>query len=177
MISTARERLLARQAGRGDRRALQLLYQEYAEELFAAAYRLTQSSADARDVLHDVFIELPRTLRRFDRARPLRPWLRSVTTHATLEHLRSERRRRKVSLESLARELTGENTPELPVLDSIVVERALSSLPEGLRTVVVLKEMEGYSHEEIAGLLKISCRTSQGRLYNARKLLRARLER
>ncbi|WP_423926849.1 RNA polymerase sigma factor [Candidatus Palauibacter sp.] len=175
MISLTQERRLARQAGRGDRRALQLLYQEYSEELFAVAYRLTESSADARDVLHDVFLELPRTMRRFDRARPLRPWLCSVTMHAALEHLRSERRRREVSIDSIRREIEVEETPEFPVLNSITVERALSSLPEELRTVVVLKEMEGYSHQEIAELLDISRRTSEGRLYKARKLLRAKL--
>ena len=166
---------MAREAGRGDRRALQLLYQEYSEELFAVAYRLTESSADARDVLHDVFLELPRAIRRFDRAQPLRPWLRSVTTHGALEHLRSERRRREVSIDSIPRKLDAEETPEFPILNSIAVERALSSLPEELRTVVVLKGMVGYSHEEIAELLDISRRTSEGRLYKARKLLRARL--
>lgn len=175
MITTTRERRLARHAGRGDRRALELLYQEYSKELFAVAYRLTESSADARDVLHDVFLELPRAIRRFDRKRPLRPWLRSVTTRAALEHLRSERRRREVSIASIPRELKAGATPEFPVLSSIVVEHALSSLPQELRTVVVLKEMEGYSHQEIAAILGVSRRTSEGRLYKARKLLRAKL--
>ncbi len=95
--------------------------------------------------------------------------------HAALEHLRSERRRREVSIDSIRREIEVEETPEFPVLNSITVERALSSLPEELRTVVVLKEMEGYSHQEIAELLDISRRTSEGRLYKARKLLRAKL--
>ncbi len=71
-------------------------------------------------------------------------------------------------------ELENDGSTELLVLDSITMERALSSLPEELRTVVVLKEMEGYSHKEIGELLQVSRSTSEGRLYKARKLLRAK---
>ena len=66
-------------------------------------------------------------------------------------------------------------SPEFPVLNSIAVERALSSLTEELRTVVVLKEIEGCTHEEIAELLDISRSTSESRLHNARTQLRAKL--
>ncbi|MXW56229.1 MAG: hypothetical protein F4Z59_06015 [Gemmatimonadales bacterium] len=61
------------------------------------------------------------------------------------------------------------------MLDSIVLERALSSLREKLRTVVVLKDLEGYSHREIAELLEIERVTSEARLYRARQQLRAML--
>ena len=175
MISSDRERRLASRAARGDRRALRALYEEYSRQLFAVAYRLTESSADARDVLHDVFCGLPEAIRRFDHERPLGPWLRSVTARAALKHVRSRRRRREISIASTPHELEATASPELPVLDSIAVERALSSLTEELRTVVVLKEMEGYSHREIAELLQIARSTSEGRLYKARKLLRAEL--
>lgn len=166
---------MARGAARGDQQALRSLYEEYSEQLFAVAYRLTESSADARDVLHDVFCGLPGTIRRFDRKRPLGPWLRAVTARAALKHLRSERRRREISSVSIPHELQAEPSPEFPVLNSIVVERALSSLPQELRTVVILKDMKGYSHREIAELLQVSRSTSEGRLNKARKLLRAEL--
>ena len=150
------------------------LYKRLSEELFAVAYRLTDSSADARDVLHDVFLRLPDTLRTFDLKRPLGPWLHAVTTRAALDRLRSERRRGEVSL----RELDDEESPVVPVLDSVALERALSSLPEELRTVIILKELAGYSHEEIGELLGIAASTSAGRLYRARAALRnALLER
>ncbi len=70
--------------------------------------------------------------------------------------------------------MNGES-PEITVLDAIRLERAVLSLPEELRTVVVLKDMEGYSHKEIGELLHLSRVTSEGRLYRARKLLRAKL--
>lgn len=174
-MTAARERRLLRRAARGDRQALRSLYEEYSEELFAIAYRLTESSADARDVLHDVFGGLPEMIRGFDHKRPLGPWLRSVTAHAALKYVRSERRRHETAIAAAPDEAEVIASPEVPVLDSIAVERALSSLSEKLRTVVVLKEMEGYSHREIAELLQIAPSTSEGRLYKARKLLRATL--
>ena len=146
MITAARERRLASGVAQGDSRALEALYEEYSGQLFAVAYRLTESSADARDVLHDVFCSLPEKIRRFDGKRSLGPWLRSVTTRVALKHIRSERRRSEISVAAVRLELEAAASPEFPVLDSIAVERALASLPEELRTVVVLKEMEGYSH-------------------------------
>ena len=174
-MTAARERRLSRRAARGDRRALHVLYEEYSEQLFAVAYRLTESSADARDVMHDVLADLPEMFRRFDGKRPLGPWLRSVTVHAALKHVRSERRRHEVAIAAAPDEGDVVASPESRILDSIALERALFSLTERLRTVVVLKEMEGYSHREIAELLQIERATSQGRLYVARKQLRAKL--
>ncbi|WP_419940959.1 RNA polymerase sigma factor [Candidatus Palauibacter sp.] len=169
MIASSRERRLARRAAQGDRDALRELYEEYSEDLFAVAYRLTESSADARDVLHDVFSRLPRALRSYNRKGPLGPWLRAVTTRAALVRLRAERRRREVSVqdESL---FGARRTPS--VIDSIAFERALASLPEKLRTVIILKELQGYSHKEIGDLLGIPPSTSRGRLHTARAALR-----
>ena len=168
MVESSREQRLARDAARGDQEALRALYKEYSEELFAVAYRLTDSSADARDVLHDVFFRLRDTLRTYDPTRPLGPWLHAVTTRVALDRLRRERRRGQVSL----RELVNKEARVVPVLESIALERALSSLPEDLRTVIILKELRGYSHSEIGQFLGIAASTSARRLYAARTALR-----
>ncbi|MDE2719044.1 hypothetical protein [Candidatus Palauibacter polyketidifaciens] len=72
-MTADREQQLSRRAARGDRRALHALYEEYSGQLFAVAYRLTESSADARDVMHGVLADLPEMFRRFDGKRPLGP--------------------------------------------------------------------------------------------------------
>lgn len=174
-MTAAQERQLLKRAARGDREALRSLYEEYSEQLFAVAYRLTESSADARDVLQDVFCGLHEMIPGFDHKRPLGPWLRSVTAHAAIKHMRSEQRRHDFAIAAAPDESQVIVSPESSVLNLIAVERALSSLPEELRTVVVFKELEGYSHREIAELLQIARKTSEGRLYKARKLLRAML--
>lgn len=174
-MTAARERELLERAARDDREALRSLYEEYSEQLFAVAYRLTESSADARDVLHDVFCELPEMIRGFDGKRSLGPWLRSVTARAALQHMRSEQRRRDLAIGAAPDDPEIIASPESRLLDLIAVERALSSLSDELRAVVALKEMEGYSHRETAEFLQIARSTSEGRLYKARKLLRAML--
>lgn len=174
-MTAAEERRLLERAARDDREALRSLYAAYSENLFAVAFRLTESSADSRDVLHDVFCKLPEMIRGFDHKRPLGPWLRSVTAHAALKHMRSEQRRHDLATGAAPDDPDVIASPESRVLDSIAVERALSSLPDELRAVVALKDMEGYSHREIAEFLQIARTTSEGRLYRARKRLRAML--
>lgn len=62
VMTPDRERRLARRAAQGDRKAMQSLYEEYSDQLFTVAFRLTDSPDDARDLLHDVFCDLPKAL-------------------------------------------------------------------------------------------------------------------
>lgn len=168
MLESGRETELARRAAGSEREALRHLYEHYSDELFAVAHRLTDSVADARDVLHDVFSGLPVSLQTFKYDQPVGPWLRAVTTRTALMLLRKKARRREVSIPH-------EDVPSRPigVLDAIALERALASLPEKLRTVLILKEVEGYSHKEIGELLNIDPSASAVRLFRARERLRA----
>lgn len=160
-------------AARGDRESLRALYEEYSGQLFGVAYRLTESPADASDVLHDVFCRLPKAIRSFDPKRSLGPWLRAVTARAALKRLELGRRRGEIPITWVADELDAVKSPEASVLSAVVLEQVLSSLPDELRIVVVLKEVEGYSHREIAELLQIAPSTSERRLHRARRMLRA----
>lgn len=163
--SDRRERRLAIAVVRGDRDALGSLYELYAEELFTVAYRFTNGDEDARDVLHDVFVKLPYALERYDPKKPLGPWLRRVTANAALARVRRERHRREVHLPP---QLVGEDGPEEPILDAVTLASLLSQLSENLREIVVLKELIGHTHDEIAEKLGIEPSTSRGRLQRAR---------
>lgn len=163
-----RERRLAVAAARGDQDALGSLYKLYAEELFTVAYHFTHCDEDARDVLHDLFVSLPRVLRSYDPKRPLRPWLRRVTANVALAKIRGEKHRREVHLPP---QLVGEDGPEEPILNSVTLASLLSQLSDNLREVVVLKELIGHTHDEIARILGIQSSTSRGRLQRARLAL------
>ena len=169
MIEANREEQLVQRAAAGDRDALHALYEEHADTVFAVAYRLTDSSPDAQDVLQDVFSQLPAALKNFDRRSSLGTWLRVVATRAALQLVRAGQRRSEVPI--------GHEMASYPplVLDTIALERALAALPAKLRTVIVLKEIEGYSHQEIADFLDISPSASMARLSRARASLRAAL--
>ena len=142
---------LASQIARGDMHALALLYERRAHELLAVAFRLLQSRADAEDVVHDVFVGLPEALRRYQERGALGAWLRKVTARVALMRLRADSAHRT---EALHGEIAA--TPTRTSDESITIERALQQLSPSLRAVLVLKEIEGFSHGEIANMLDIS---------------------
>jgi RNA polymerase sigma factor (sigma-70 family) len=156
--------------GRAD--ALAELYERYGRGLMALAYRLVRSRADAEDVLHDVFLGLPEALRRYDERGSLEAWLRRVTARVALTRLRTRTRSHEVELEDT---VAAPNSMTDQLADIAVVERAIDGLPETLRSVLVLREVEGYSHAEIGELLGISTNASEVRLHRALRALRRRL--
>jgi RNA polymerase sigma-70 factor (ECF subfamily) len=156
----------------GDPAALGRLYDTFGAGLFRLAYRLTGSREDAEDVVHDVFVGLPEALTRYDERGRLGAWLGRVTARVALMRLRGQARRRETGVESAA-ELSApiDTTPE-----QVELRAAVDALPHPLRSVLVLKEMEGYSHTEIAELLGISAATSRVRLFRAIRRVRRKLE-
>lgn len=161
---------LATHAVRGQADALAELYHRHARVMLAVAYRLLQSREDAEDVVHDVFVGLPEALRRYDEQGSLGPWLRKVTARVALMRLREATRHETVVLD----EDRAASSPRSP--DAVVaIEDALRHLSPTLRSVLVLKEIEGFSHAEIARMLDISVGASEVRLHRALRALRATL--
>ena len=166
---------LAARARGGSAEALAELYTRFARSLMGVAYHLTRSAEDAEDVLHDVFLGLPEALRHDDERGALESWLKRVTARVALTRLRAQRRRREVASDG-APQGTALGTPaDRGVDDLAALRRAIDRLPETLRSVFVLREVEGYSHAEIAAMLSISPRASEVRLHRAIRALRAHL--
>ena len=155
---------------RGDAEALREVYERYAEDVYRVALRLTGSSADAYDVTHDIFLGLPEAMQRYDPERPFGPWLRGVAVRTAQMSLRSARRRREVALPNVAG-LAVRGRQEA-VVDRLTLEKALVELSPDLRSVVVLRELEGLSYQEIADLLGITKSAAAVRLHRARRRLR-----
>ena len=164
------EAALVARVMRGDRDALGELYSELAPDVYASAYRLLGERSDAEDVTHELFVRLPQILAGWDEARgSLGPWMRRVAVRLALMRLRSGRRRREVDVGAVASLLARSDEPH----DRLAMADALDRLSEEQRVVFLLKEVEGYSHAEIATLLEISVRNSEVRLFRARQALRA----
>jgi RNA polymerase sigma-70 factor (ECF subfamily) len=160
---------LALEVARGDTPAIATLYHRHARAMLAVAFRVLQSEADAEDVVHDVFVGLPEALRRYEERGVLGAWLRKVTARVALMRLRSESAR---SSEPLQHESAA--APGAPD-ETLTIEAALQRLSPALRAVLVLKEIEGFSHSEIANMLDISIGASEVRLHRALRTLRAML--
>jgi RNA polymerase sigma-70 factor (ECF subfamily) len=153
-------------AGSGSPNAIAELYGRYGPALFRLAYRLTGTREDAEDVVHDVFVGLPEALKRYEERGRLDAWLKRITARVALMRLRSGRRRPAIRLESVDDPSGESNEPQIDL------QAAVDALPTKLRSVLVLKEIEGYSHAEIAKMLDISAVTSRVRLLRAMARLR-----
>ena len=167
--------VLVRQTRAGDPEALGALYDQFAERLYHTAARLCSSLADAQDVVHDVFVGLPEALHRYEERGHFEAWLRRLTVRTALMYRRRNSRRREDAL--------GEAMHGLPHIAATAhvssewgdIQRAIAALPDQLRDVLVLKELEGFSHDEIGRLLRISAGASRVRLNRALTALRAAL--
>jgi RNA polymerase sigma-70 factor, ECF subfamily len=166
------DRVLPRQLERlaaGDQSALAELFVEHGDLVFRTALRLTSSRADAEDVTQELFLRLGSAVRGFTGTAASFPgWMRRVAVRQSLMHLRSGRRRREVSVDGLLSLVA----PAAGSVDRMTIDTALGRLPDELRTVFLLKEVEGYGHAEIAELLGISVANSEVRLHRARRALR-----
>lgn len=165
---------LVARARTGDAAALAELFRIHADQVYEVAVRLTQSAHDAEDVTQNVFVGLPEALHGYTGSGDLGSWIRRVATRAALLFLRRNRRQAKWERRA-ARHRSSESAPT-QVEARMTLEWALNRMPEIWRTVYVLKEIEGYSHDEIADLLGISVGASSLRLYRARGFLRDRLK-
>jgi RNA polymerase sigma-70 factor (ECF subfamily) len=155
----------------GSPEALAALYRAHGGALHRLAYRLTGTREDAEDVLHDVFVGLPEALGRYEERGNLTGWLQRVTARVALGRVRSRKRRSEVPLE-----LAGPGSEPLADAEGIALEVAVNQLPHRLRDVIVLKEIEGYSHREVADLLGISVVASRVRAHRGLARLRQLLE-
>lgn len=157
----------------GDDDALAELYRRYAPDAYEVAIRLTGSGHDAADVTQNVFLGLPDALDSYEGQGELGAWIRRIATREALLFMRHEKRQAKW------RRRAARGSPENASFDSVearvVLEQALRAMPDDLRVIYVLKEVEGYSHDEIAELLGITANLSSVRLFRARRWLRKRL--
>jgi RNA polymerase sigma-70 factor (ECF subfamily) len=138
------------------------------------AYNLLRSRSDAEDVLHDVFLGLPEALRKYEESGRFDAWLRTVAARAALTRMRTSARRKEDRIDdaSAVPDSTRTRQSHERIEERVAIGDAMDRLPDSLRTVFVLKVIEGYSHSEISKLLSISEGASEVRLVRAMKELR-----
>ena len=160
-------------ARRGDAAALAVLYRRHSAGVFRLVLRLTGNASDAEDVLHDLFVGLPELLGRYEHHDRLGAWLRAVAAKFAIARFRRDRRHGDIAPSS---ETPAEGFGRHDPWTAVDMERAIAALSESERSVFVLRQLEGYSHDEIAALLDISPGASRVRYTRALKNLRHLLE-
>jgi RNA polymerase sigma-70 factor (ECF subfamily) len=161
--------LIAR-ARDGDRRAMQRLYEEHAPHVYGVVRRLAGDDHLAEDVSQDVWIRAFKKLDTFRGESGFGTWIHRVARNVALTRLRRKKDRGEVDLDRSASPT--ERGPEEVVLSREMLEKALDRLPDGYREVLILHDVEGLTHREIAESLGVAVGTSKSQLHKARARMR-----
>ena len=172
---------LVRRAQVGDTAAFSELVRLHQDEVYTLAYRLTGDPHNAADVAQEAFVRAWRGIGRFRGDARFSTWLHRITVNAAWTHRTRRKRRSSESID----ELTSEPVASGPSTESAGVDAAFGEalaaamlgLPLALRTVVVLKDVYGWSHSEISEELGISVTAAKVRLHRGRRSLRERFSR
>jgi RNA polymerase sigma-70 factor (ECF subfamily) len=179
----AEQSALVAQVLAGDRRAARKLYDDYAPRIYRLAYRLAGDAHLAQDFTQDTFLRAFKALSDFRGEASLFTWLHRIAVSVTLNGLRKVRqfREREVAvndtqtMEGLMPDASrGSAIVADPALNRRVV-KATEALPEALRMTLIMHDIEGYTHGEIAAALNVPEGTSKARLSTARARLRQAL--
>ncbi len=169
------ERAIIQRAIQGDEAAMRSLWSRHAPHIDAVVRRLVGNDLDlAADIAQEVWIQIFRALPQYRGDSQFGTWAHRIAVNRTLNALRKTRRLAKIETDVEEDSATVEPDPESAfVLASI--ERAAERLSPGARTVFLLHDVEGYTHEEIAERLGITAGGSKSQLFKARAKLRTLL--
>ena len=182
---SATEAEFIRLAQAGDAPAFEHLYQLHSRRVYALCLRMVGNPSDAEDLMQEAFLQLFRKIGTFRGESAFSTWLHRMTVNVVLMRLR------KKSLPAASLEETTEpdeetggprkdiGAPDLRLsgaVDRVNLERSIEKLPPGYRTVFVLHDVQGFEHNEIAGIMGCSVGNSKSQLHKARTRLRELLQ-
>ena len=171
------QRALIERARRGDASAHRALYDTHVDRIYRLTFRLTGSEHLARELTQDTFVRAFASIEGFREDSQFSTWLHTIAVSVTLNELRRRKRERARTApldEAIA------ITEQAPRSDPLLREKlmaAVNELPEGCRTVFMMHDSEGYTHQEIATALGVTEGTSKAQLARARGKLRVALAR
>jgi RNA polymerase sigma-70 factor (ECF subfamily) len=164
--------LVARMLRGRDEAAFRDLYRRHTPALYLLALRLLgRRASHAEDVVQDAWVRAIRNLPAFAWSSSLRTWLSGIVVNCCREIARSGAREER----ALAAWTTAPAVAPRWSDVTLGLERAIAALPDGQREALVLHELYGYTHKEVAEMLAISVGTSKSQLHDARSAIRAAL--
>ena len=163
---------IVRRAVSGDSEAFLNLYQQNLPRIYAVCLRIVADRDQAEEVTQQALIRTWEMLNSYRGESPLSAWIHRIAANVALDYLRA--RKRLTKRVQFTDNLEVFERPDLssPREIQMDIEQALAALPPQARAVVVLYDIEGYSHSEISGMLGIAVGTSKAHLHAARRLLK-----
>lgn len=162
---------LAKQCARGDEKARKELYTRYAGSLYALCIRYVGDRELARDLMHDSIIKVFDTIGKYKPTGTLKSWVLRVTVNMVIDHMRRTKRFETVSLDSQQEKIPEPAKEEMRLVPKEELLKMVARLPETKRLVFNMFCVDGYSHKDIAAMLRIKEKTSSSLLFKAREQL------
>jgi RNA polymerase sigma-70 factor (ECF subfamily) len=168
-----------RGAQRGDAAAFEYLYNKHRKHVFSVCLRMVRNNSDAEDLTQQIFLQVFRKINTFRGASAFSTWLHRVTVNAVLMHLRQVRANKILSgvsnqdsnqLEPL--EAAAPDNSMLGAIERLNLLRAIGRLPAGCKRLLLLYDVVGYKHGEIAKFVGCSIGCSKSQVHRARKRLK-----
>ena len=161
---------VVRRAQSGDVAAFETLYRTHVPAIYLLCHRMTRDEREARELTQDAFVRAWERLPSFRGESAIGTWLHRLAVNVVLNRFRTDRRR---EIAPLTEDMPAPRTAgsALGADDRIDLNAAINQLPQGARTVFVLHDVCGYSHDEIAELTGIAAGTARAQLWRARRAL------
>jgi len=162
----------------GNTEAFSQIYHHLKNRLFSLAYRYTYNREAAEDILQETFIKIYSKMSTINQPETFLPWAYRVTINTALSYLRRHRKYFHSTISQEEREIEIEDTTGIDSLNNSeallrqTIEAAIRSLPPGLKTIFLLHDVQGFTHEEIAAILGCTVGTSKSQLFKARVKIR-----
>ena len=156
---------------KGHRVSQKLLYQQFYAYAMSISLRYSSNREEASEILNDAFMKVFSNLRKFDLTKPFKPWLRKILVNTAINQY--HKKQREIRVEEMQNAKNESDTER--ILSGISYQEViglLQKLPPAYRTVFNLYVIEGYTHEEISGMLNIAVGTSKSNLFKAKEQLK-----
>jgi len=173
---------LIREFQNGDASAFERLVKKYQDRVFNVIYCFTGRKEDTQDLAQDVFLKLYTSLSQFKFESSFYSWLYRITLNVCIDDMRRRKLRRLVSLSQWFQDLKGSKSHPTPdeVMEQKelgeIIQQGLNQLSKDYRAIIILRDIEGLSYKEIAGVLGCSSGTVKSRLSRARVALREKIK-
>lgn len=182
------EKLLVAKSKKGDIIAFEELIIGYEKKAYNIAYRMMGNEEDAKDMAQEAFIKIYKSIKNFREESSFSTWLYRIVTNVCLDEIRKRKRNNTLPLEVNVENDKGtayieigadKETPE-DVYERMekrqLILNAINSLNEDYKTVIVLRDIQGFGYEEIASMLNCSLGTIKSRINRARNALKGKIK-
>ena len=176
------DEVLLRRTQKGDADAFEELMAGQESRMYAIALRMMGNREDAQDCAQEAMVRIYRAMSAFKGQSSLATWIYRITMNTCLDELRRKKNRPSTSLDNLLDQgwspSDGDNSPERRAIQSETrktLAGAIRDLPEDMRSSIVLRDVQGYSYDEIAQMLDVNVGTIKSRISRGREKLREKL--